>query len=131
MRKFALAVFAVAPLLSGCAGPTPSTGPLFAQDFTFVVKNLDGDAANVYLNSRKDDSEPGVVTVAIDRHLLKELKARYGDNLESAFLGKTVHVQGRLFKGHWLFERNVDRPIGPVFARPMVVPRSADQIELI
>jgi hypothetical protein len=127
MRKLALAVFAVAPLLFGCAGPNPPPG--FAHEYTFVVKAIDGDAANVYLFSKRDEGDPANVMVAIERHMLKQLKARYGENVESALLGRTVHVQGKVRWGRMLAPRT-DGPT-PVHIHQLVVPSTVDEIELI
>jgi hypothetical protein len=130
MKKLAFAALAVAPLLFGCAAPGPVSGPPFAKDFTFEVKDVGGDTAMVYLSSRKNVADPDCVTVAIERRLLKDLKARYGDNLETAFLGKTVHVQGEV-QQYRRIEPEYDHPNGPVYFRSLVVPKSADEIKLI
>jgi hypothetical protein len=142
MKKFALAAFAVVPLLSGCATHDASTGAAPAQskvafltpgapaDFAFVVENVGGDSGLLLLNSKEHYRDPQCITVALKPAVAKELKARYGDNLEAAFLGKKVHVRGKveLLDATYPDARLL---ITPIYRRTQIMLKNADQIEVI
>ncbi len=128
MKKLTFAAFAVVPLLFGCATHDPSAGlprsvnTGWDADLTFVVASVGGDPQNVLLTA------PNEPSVAIPRRLLPQVKARFGDDLQTAFVGKTIHVHGRV-RSEML--PSADRPAGPVRGLARIVVSKADQVELI
>jgi hypothetical protein len=83
----------------------------------------------LYLNAKESERDSRQVTVAIERGVLKELKKRYGDNLETALVDKTIHVQGRVITSRVL-QPPADHRSNPAGYRKMLVVDRADQIQL-
>jgi hypothetical protein len=103
MKMLVLAASAVVLLLSGCATPDASTGatahaallvPGSRPDFAFIVQQVGNAAGTMYLNSIEDYRDARCITVAIKPSVVKQLKERYGEDLETAFRGHRVYVHG-------------------------------------
>jgi hypothetical protein len=140
MKKLAFAAFAVVPLLSGCAGSAvapdatahavvlvPGTHP----DLAFVVKNVGNAGGTMFLNSIDDYRDARCITVAIKPSVLAQLKARYGNNLESSFRGRRVYVHGARVDLIAIEYQAPPMIVKPIAYRTQLTVAKPEQIDLI
>lgn len=73
-----------------------SSGKPFRALFQFKVRSAAKARAGYYLNSEKDFHSPSNLSVAIKETAMPGLTKKYGDDLKSALVGKTVKLIGQV-----------------------------------
>ncbi|MGZ5199134.1 MAG: hypothetical protein ACXWC4_05125 [Telluria sp.] len=140
MKKLALAAIAVVLLLSGCATPEASTEPTNRSvllvpgtrpDLAFKVETMGTAAGTLYLNSIRDYRDARCITVAIKPSVVRQLQARYGENLETAFSGHRVYVHGAKVDLIAIEYQAPPLIVKPIAYRTQITIARAEQIDLI
>ena len=73
----------------------PSSNPVRAL-FQFRVQSAAKARNGYYLNSEKDFRSPANLSVAIKESAMPGLTKKYGDDLKSALVGKTIKLIGQV-----------------------------------
>jgi hypothetical protein len=97
--------------LADAAGPDSSV----AGTFVFMVARAGHDEYRTYLNSMQDYRDPGCLTVRFEPSALPGLRARFGNDLETAFRGKRIAVVGFAQKVKIVFDGRPRMVLGKLY----------------
>lgn len=102
----------------------------FSGRFGFIVRRADMVGSRLFLNSYPDYRDQRNLSVAIDPGVLAALRARHGENLRAAFLGRSILVDGEARRMRIDFTVN-GRPSGKYYFQTHVAVTRPDQLQII